>query len=253
MLEKVEGVVLKTRDYGETNKIVTLFTKEFGKIGLMARGARKPKSRMASVTQPFVIGQYLIQRSTQLGTMQQGEIVESLRKIREDIEKTAYAAYLAELLDKLIEERHPNSFLFQEFVSSLKRIGEGDNPNIIRIFFELKLYTIAGFAPEVHHCVSCGSNTQLNYFSIPEGGLLCNQCSGNDTHSYSLLPSLVRILQMGEAVSIDRVGQMNVKPENQKLLIHIMDEYYDRFGGYALKSRKFLQQMEKWSLHSTDS
>ncbi|MEQ6387878.1 DNA repair protein RecO [Bacillaceae bacterium S4-13-58] len=252
MLEKVEGVVLRTRDYGETNKIVTLFTKEFGKIGLMARGARKPKSRMASVTQPFVIGQYLIQRSQQLGTMQQGEIIESLRKLREDIEKTAYAAYLAELLDKLVEEHRPNPFLFQEFVSSLNRIGEGDQPNIIRIFFELKLYSIAGFAPEVSHCVSCGTKENLHAFSIQEGGLLCTRCCSQDEHSFPLIPSLIRILQMGVSVGIDRVGQINVKPENQKLLIHLMDEYYDRYGGYALKSKKFLQQMEKWSLHSTD-
>ena len=62
MFQKCEGIVLRTTDYGETNKIITLFTREWGKIGVMAKGAKKPKSRLAAITQPLTYGYYLVQK-----------------------------------------------------------------------------------------------------------------------------------------------------------------------------------------------
>lgn len=105
MLIKSEGIVLRTTDYGETNKIVTLLTREHGKIGVMARGAKKSNSRLSAISQPFLYGTFLIQSSTGLGTLQQGEMIESMRTIREDLFLTAYAAYMTELLDKGTEEK----------------------------------------------------------------------------------------------------------------------------------------------------
>ena len=79
MLQKCEGIVLRTTDYGETNKIVTLYTREWGKIGVMARGAKKPKSRLSAITQPFTYGYFLLQKGSGLGNLQQGEIIAPLR------------------------------------------------------------------------------------------------------------------------------------------------------------------------------
>ncbi|MGE0992705.1 DNA repair protein RecO, partial [Bacillus sp. GMa5/2] len=75
MFQKVEGIVIRTTDYGETNKIVTIFSRELGKISAMARGAKKPKSRLASVSQLMTHGHFLIQMGSGLGTLQQGEII----------------------------------------------------------------------------------------------------------------------------------------------------------------------------------
>lgn len=105
MLIKSEGIVLRTTDYGETNKIVTLLTRKHGKIGVMARGAKKSNSRLSAISQPFLYGTFLIQSSTGLGTLQQGEMIESMRAIREDLFLTAYAAYMTELMDKGTEEK----------------------------------------------------------------------------------------------------------------------------------------------------
>ena len=79
MLQKCEGIVIRTTDYGETNKIVTLYTREWGKIGVMARGAKKPNSRLSAITQLFTYGYFLLQNGRGLGSMQQGEIITPLR------------------------------------------------------------------------------------------------------------------------------------------------------------------------------
>src|SRR5699024_3176785 len=116
VLEKFSGVMIKTQDYSETHKIVTIFSKKIGKCSAIARGAKKPRSRMAAVTQPFVNGEFLVYISKQLSTLQQGEITHSFRPIREDIVKTAYAAYLAELTDKLMTPIHPFIFYMNSFI-----------------------------------------------------------------------------------------------------------------------------------------
>ncbi|MDY0408469.1 DNA repair protein RecO [Paracerasibacillus soli] len=124
MLEKVKGFIIKTQDYGETHKIVTLFGQHTGKITAIARGAKKPKSRMAAVTQPFIYGEFLVYVTSNLGTMQQGDIVESFRNIREDLVKTAYTAYVMELTDKLLDQKVPYDYLLMELYETCCWIAE---------------------------------------------------------------------------------------------------------------------------------
>lgn len=98
MLSKWEGIVIRTIPYGESNKIVTLLTQEAGKITVMARGAKKPRSKLAAVTQPFTLGSFLIRKGRGMGTLSQGEQIESMRFIREDLEATSYASYILSLI-----------------------------------------------------------------------------------------------------------------------------------------------------------
>ena len=79
MLNKWEGIVLRTIPYGESNKIVTMFTREAGKVTAMARGAKKPRSKLAAVTQPFTHGTFLIRKGRGMGTLSQGEPIDSMR------------------------------------------------------------------------------------------------------------------------------------------------------------------------------
>ena len=104
-VSKVEGIVIRTTDYGETNKIVTIFSRELGKVSAMARG-QKPKSRLASVSQLMTHGHFLIQMGSGLGTLQQGEIISTMKEIREDIFLTAYASFIVELTDKATEDKN---------------------------------------------------------------------------------------------------------------------------------------------------
>ncbi|MUV39607.1 DNA repair protein RecO [Lentibacillus sp. JNUCC-1] len=121
MLEKVKGIVLKTQEYGETHKIVTLFGEQTGKITAIARGANKPRSKMTAITQPFIYAEnFLYLNARGLSTLQQGDVIDSFRGIREDIIKTAYAAYIAELTDKIMERHEADAFLFKQLYLTLK-------------------------------------------------------------------------------------------------------------------------------------
>lgn len=244
MFEKIEGTIIRTQDYGETHKIVTLFSKEKGKIACIARGAKKPKSRMAAVTQPFIHGSFLIQLGSNLGTMQQGEVLLSFRKIREDIVKTAFASYLAELTDKLLDKQRVEMYIYQQFIFSLQALELDKDPDIIMLMYELKIYHKAGFAPVLNHCVNCGRKQTSYAFSVKEGGFLCNDCQSMDPHVRVLSETLTKLLQLFAHVDIQQIGNISVKPENKALLKQLIEAYYDQHGSYYLKSKKFLNQLD---------
>lgn len=246
MLEKCEGIVIRTANYGESNKIVTLYTREWGKVGMMARGAKKPNSRLSAVTQPFTYGYFLMQRGSGLGTMQQGEMISSMRSIKEDIFLTAYAAYIVELLDKSVEDRKPNPFLFELLFQSLNLINEGYDADIIMHIFEMKMLNTLGLYPVLNQCAVCGSTDGHFSFSIREGGLICHRCLEKDPYHFKLSPAAVRLLRIFYYFDLSRLGDISVKDETKAELKKIITAYYDENSGLSLKSKKFLNQMDKF-------
>ncbi len=245
MFEKVEGFILKTQDYGETHKIVTMITPTMGKIGAIARGAKKTKSRMAAITQPFIHGTFLIQKGSSLSTLQQGDIISSYRKIREDIYLTAYASYIAELTDKLVDAKRYNPTLFLRLVHTLGAMEEGKDPEILLMIYEWKLYKIAGFAPVMDQCATCGKKDQLVAFSVREGGMQCINCATNHPYAIPINETIYKLLRMFTWLEMDRIGNISIKQENKLLLKQLMEQYYEEHGGYFLKSKRFLDQMNR--------
>ncbi len=245
MLEKIDGIIIRTQDYRESHKLVTIISKKLGKFTALARGAKKPKSRMAAVTQPFIYAQFFVYvNNSGLSTIQQGEMIYSFRAIRENIIKTAYAAYAAELTDKLMDSQTPDVFLFDELYQTLIWIEEHEDADIPLMMYELKLYHKGGFAPTVDRCSNCGSKEPPFAFSIAEGGFLCKRCMYMDPQAVKLPIAAVKLLNICINIALNQVGTISVKPENKQLLRGMLDAYYDQYGGYYLKSRKFLNQLD---------
>ena len=176
MLQKCEGIVIRTTDYGETNKIITLYTREWGKIGVMARGAKKPNSRLSSISQLFTHGYFLVQRGTGLGSCTAGEMITSFRSIGEDIFLTAYASYIVELTDKCTEDKKPNPFHFELLFQTLNYMNEGYDPDVLMNIYEMKMLNVLGMYPILNQCSVCGSTDGHFSFSIREGGFICHRC-----------------------------------------------------------------------------
>ncbi|WP_026700334.1 DNA repair protein RecO [Salibacterium aidingense] len=246
MLEKAEGIVLRTFSYGETNSILRLFTREAGKISVMARGAKKPKSRLAAVSQPFVYASFLYYKSTGMKTLNQGDTIDSFRIIRSDIVKTAYASYLLELLDKLTEEQEKNPYLFELLLQLLQRMNEDDDPEILVRIFEMKMTAQAGIKPELEHCTNCGSTKGTFSFSVKEAGFLCHRCIFLDEHRLDIHPKTVELLRTFFHLDISRFGSISLKQRTKDELRRVLEAYYDEYSGLYLKSKRFLEQMEKW-------
>ncbi len=246
MIEKIEGIVIRSVDYGESNKIITIFSRNKGKFGAVARGAKKPKSRLASVSQPFTYGHFVcIMGNSGLATIQQGEIIDTFRGIKEDLFLTSYVSYIAELLEKGTEDRVNNPYLFELFYQTIKAIEEGHDPEILKNIFEMKMLPVLGFLPNLDYCAICGNSKGHFVFSIKEGGILCEKCSHQDPYSLKVQQVTLKLLRLFYHFDLSRLGSINVKDKTKNELELCINAYYDVYSGLYLKTKRFLQQLDK--------
>ncbi|GAB6934243.1 MAG: DNA repair protein RecO [Bacillota bacterium] len=246
MLIRLEGVVLRTRDYGEGHKIITLFTREQGKLGAVARGAKKPRSRLAAVTQPLTHGLYLCHAGGELATLSQGEVLHAFSRIRDDLIRTAYAAYMLEVTDRLLAEREAHPRLFDQLVGILQQLEAGKDPEILTRIYELHALAASGFRPHLDACVACG-RLEAAAFSVREGGFLCSACQQTDRDALPLAPAAVRVLRRLARVDVGQIGTINVKPETKAQLRRLMRAFWEEHVGLRLKSRDVLERLESWT------
>lgn len=244
MLYKCEGIVIRSSNYGETNKVVTIYTRESGKVGVMARGAKKPNSRLSAVTQLFTYGTFLFQKGSGLGSLQQGETIQAMRSIREDIFLTAYASYITELLDKGTENEKSNPFLFELYYQTLNHLAEGIDPDILVHIFEIKMLNVLGLYPNFNECVICAKKEGTFHFSLRENGFICHRCFTYDPYRMIISQKVVKLLRVFYYLDLARLGTVSVKQETKKELKQVIDEYYREYSGLFLKSKRFLDQLD---------
>jgi DNA repair protein RecO (recombination protein O) len=248
VLVRVEGIVIRSIDYGEGNKILSIFSKEAGKLSVMARGAKKLKSRLTAIAQPFTYGEFVIYKAGQMGTLNSGEIGNAYQGLREDIHKAAYASYLMELTERTMGENERNAPLFDQLKAALDAIDEDKDPQIVVHIYELKILAIAGYMPELGQCVSCGSTEGAMSLSIPMGGTLCTRCRHNDPGAFAVSEGMLKLLRLFLNMDIRRLGRTDVKAGTKSQLKLFIRKFLDEHIDVKWKSRHFIDQMDKYGL-----
>lgn len=174
---KTEGIVLRTRNLNESDKVVTLYTKSHGKVVAAARGARRIRNRLLGPTQVFTYGKFLIFEGKSLDTLSQGEISNSFQDLRDDLEKMAAAMYICELVDVFNEPGEANPTIFTLIYSTLIMLSKDQGDFALRAF-ELKLAQSLGYEPQLNQCISCSNPMKDKIYFSREGGVVCGECRG---------------------------------------------------------------------------
>lgn len=248
MLNKWEGIVLKTKPYGESNKVVTILTREAGKVAAMARGAKKPSSRLASICQPFMHGIFIVHHGRGMGTLQQGEAIESMRHIQTDIVATAYASYCVEIVDRLTEQDKADEYAYTILLQALHAIEEEYDPEAISLFVEWKMLPYTGVQPTLHQCASCGATDGEFAFSFSSGGFLCHRCFAQDPYIIRLTLTQLKLIRMFYMMPIEQLGSLTLKKETKRFIKNIVSTIYEEQTGMRFKSKKFIEQLERTPL-----
>lgn len=249
MLYKEEAILIRAMDYGEGHKILTLYTLHQGKVSVMARGARKLKSRHTGATQLFTHAEYTYYKSSKMGTLNHAEIIHSHEELRSDLNKTAYASYLAEMIYRLVTDDEPGSqFLFEQLAAALQELAEGKDLQIVTHIFELKLLRYTGYEPVLSHCSLCGNREELEHFDAQAGGMVCRHCAASNQHRLLRIDEKTwKLLQVLQKVDLRKLGNIAVTPQTKQQLGALMRSFMDYHTDAAYwKSRKFLDQMEKY-------
>ncbi|XID95367.1 DNA repair protein RecO [Paenibacillaceae bacterium WGS1546] len=246
MLYRAEGIVIRSTDYGEGNKIVTLLTPTFGKQGIVVRGAKKPKSRYGALAQLFTYGDYSYYRSSSLGTLNSGEIIESFQALREGLEGPAYAAYAAELTDRAIQDDESAAYLFHQLKAFQEALAGGKDPEVVLRAYEMKVVAAAGYAPMLDECANCGRAEGASRFSPLAGGALCDRCGHRDPSAMELADPVWKLLRVFRALDLRRLGNVSVRESSRRQLRQALRRWMDAHLNLNLKSRSFLDQLEKY-------
>lgn len=176
---RVEAIVLRHRDWGEADRLLTLYTRQQGKLRAVVKGARKIRSRKAGHLQPFTRVTAQLARARGPFIVTQVETLDAYLPLHDDLILTGQAAYLVELADRFIyEEEEMNIALFQLLSNSLTRLARRDDAWVVIRYYEMRLLDFLGFRPQLFECASCASEIKAEdqFFSARQGGALCPRC-----------------------------------------------------------------------------
>lgn len=231
---KAEAIVLRSRKLNEADNLITLFSREHGKIHAVAKGVRKPKSRKRGGVQLFTHGKFLLYEGKTLDHITQCESKNSFAKLVGDLELFAHAAYLAEMVDGLLAENEPQEGVYLLLLTCLHLL-EHHNPELLARAFELRLANLLGYRPQLAECVHCGKTMPFKQikFSAALGGVLCPACWGQDVFAGKCSLGTLGALQQLQRMDLRRLGVLKLTPETRKE----MEKILRLFLGYRLEKR----------------
>ncbi len=178
MLETVKGIVLRETPIGDYDKIMTVLTREHGKISVYATGAKRLKSPLFAAAQLFSYAEYTISKGKSSYYMRAGDLIESFYRVREDLVGIALATYIADIAADVAIEDEPEEALMRLVLNSFHAIAMRQKPyEQIKGVFELRAASIAGFLPDLVACTGCGSaEGETRYFDVASGNFRCEEC-----------------------------------------------------------------------------
>ena len=171
-LYRDEGIVLRTHKLGEADRIVSVLTRQHGKVRAVAKGVRKTKSRFGARLEPPTHLGLLLYEGRELDIVTQAETIDHFRAIREDLDRLTRAVTRLEAADQLSLEWEGNPPLYQMLLGALRTLAGHSGPLVVPAFY-LKVLALEGFRPVVERCVECGSEGDLVAFDLESGGTLC--------------------------------------------------------------------------------
>jgi len=242
-----EAIVLRRTDFGEADRLLTLYTRERGKIKAIAKGARKPQTRKTGHVEPFMRTNFLFALGRDLSIITQAEMVEAYPALREDLARAAYASYVVELLDRFTVEEDQHIGIYNLLSDGLGWIASSDDLKLVARFFELHLLALAGFRPQLFQCLACGRPIQEEdqFFSLELGGLLSSECQRHDQRARPVSAVAVKVLRYLQTRDWDMVKLLHLKQSVHQELERLMHAYLIHILERDLKSVDFLQRLRR--------
>ena len=244
---RIQGVVLRHRDWGEADRLLWLFTLELGKIRAIAKGVRKPRSRKAGHLEPFARVNLLLARGREIPIVTQAEAVDPFLALRDDILRGTYASYVVELLDRFTYEEGENRALYHLLVDTLERLVQLDDLDLTLHYYEIRLLDLMGFRPQLFECANCGKEIlpQDQYFSALQGGALCPQCGLRLDGSRPISMNALKYLRHFQRSSFSEARRARLTPELNREIEILMQHYLTYLLERSLNTPVFLRRVRK--------
>lgn len=250
-IDKSVGVVLKKIKWSESSQIVSVYSKDFGKLKLVAKGALRPKSRFFGGLELFGIIEFVFYKKekAELYILSSSELVRTFPKISSDVKRYGMASAGMELLDGLFSGEERNLKIYNLVLKFLAGIENFDEDDLESLFwaFALKLATYLGYRPKFDFCVGCGKKIDEDFvfFSSERGGLVCKNCTQKDAFYFRLKKTSADWVNQVLRCDLSRVKKLKLADDEKKIIGNLVLDFlaYHTGRGKELKSLEFLKRI----------
>ncbi len=237
MQYKTHGIIIKRKNFGEADRLLTIYTQKRGKVKAIAKGVRRIKSKLAGHLELFYLTDFVIAEGKNIDIITGAVNIRNFCHLRDNLTCSNQAYYIAEIIDKLVHEHEKNINIFCLLSDSMLKINE--NNKVLLSYFTIQILKLLGHLPELNLCTHCHEKLlceNKNYFSNRFGGVICNKCYKYDQFSKQISTNQIKVLRL----LINNKIQIIHKIKYDKKLMSLVLQFLEYVTEMEIKSKKFL-------------
>ncbi len=230
---QTEAIIIKKTKLGEADRILTLYTPELGKIQAVARGTRRPRSKLAGHLELLTHSLVSLARGRNLDVITGSQTINSFLPLKSDLGLTACALYATELVNQFTADNIENRPLFRLLLETTEQLCQSGDSELVLHYFELHLLNEVGYRPQLQQCVACHQPLQpvINSFCSGAGGMLCPACGQSQPSSQPISVSALKVLRLLQSENYRTVSRLKMNQQLSRELEVVMRDYL----GYLLE------------------
>ncbi len=244
---RIQAVVLARRDWGEADRLLTLFTADKGKLRVLAPGARKPTSRKSGHVELFSLGNFMLAQGRTFDKVTQAETVAYRADLREDLERVSAAYILVELVDRFLEEHDENAMVFDLLNAALDALNSGATIPLLLRFFEMKLLGYVGYQPQLYQCQECNEELQpvAQFYHPAEASVVCPNCAPAIPLLMPLSIDALKIMRFLQTSSWEKTQRLTLAPALENELERLLHRTVSTLLERDVNAIKFMNELER--------
>lgn len=247
MLMKQKGIIIKSVDYGESDKIITILNEYGAKIPLMVRRAKKTKSGLQAHTQMFVYGLFIYNKWRGMGTLNSVDVINQYYDLRLDLYENCYASLSTEVIDKSMDKDDVSKTNYELLQFVLNKVSEGTSAQLMSIIVLLKCMSSFGFTASFNYCIVSGDTDQskLIGYSFKFDGAISEAVANQDPHALKLSNRTLYLLDILQKLPIHKMNQLSIHQDILDEMSELLIMLYREYAGIFFKSQKLINQLKR--------
>ena len=241
---KTKGLIIKQSDFKEANRILTIFTKDFGIINAVAYGAKSIRNKNSASTQVMTYAEFiLLNTNKDMMSVQSADIIDSFFRVKEDIIKLSLCTYFADLIYALLNSNSPDCDMLSLILNSVYALSYKEiDIKKVKAVFELRAMAYGGYMPNISCCVGCSSVDNITHFNSQKGGIVCRNCNKSGGHLIDA--EVYHTLSYILTADAKKMISFDVSEDTMRRVAEIAEEYVSAYCDKKFKSLEYYKQIQ---------